>query len=188
MSNDTSRDWEELKKLAEAATPGPWEHLSHSAEEAVYTPGRGSSAISVDYVTQEGVREKYRDEVEAAKAEFGSKEMAQADAAFIAAFNPETILELIAEVERSKGDLERLRPQLDRAEELGEKLAVEFDQLKAERDRMAEALGPMLEMYESCDAGDPSWPDHHTPQLLPPTIGELRRARSALNTGEKTDG
>ena len=35
------------------------------------------------------------------------------------------------------------------------------------------------------DAGDPSWSDHNTPQLLPPTIGALRRAANAIEATEE---
>jgi len=146
MSNDTSRDWDALKKRIEE---------DRSGFESPYVEDVGS-------------------------------------AWFDAGLTYETVLELIAEVERLRDAYDKelidcIRHEMNSKgwEDQAEEAAAELSQLKAERDRMAEALGPMLEMYESCDAGDPSWPDHRTPQLSPPTIGELRRARSALNTGEK---
>jgi len=77
MSNDTPRDWEELKKLAEAAeSPSPW----HESEGS-YVVDTFEQPIWND----DGICGRH-------------------DAAFIAAFNPATVLELIAEVERLRAE------------------------------------------------------------------------------------
>jgi hypothetical protein len=73
-----------------------------------------------------------------------------------------------------------------------ESLKAELSQLKAERDRMAEALGPFAKL---AGAILPTLPDHYEAHdayigverakaQAVITYGDLRRARSALNTGE----
>lgn len=75
-------DIEELKRLAEAATPGPWNT----------SPG-GCGIIGPDKQWLGGMNDWV--------CEY-SKEMTQSEnnAAFIAAANPAAVLELIAEIER----------------------------------------------------------------------------------------
>lgn len=66
---------EELKQLAEAATPGPWVH----------------DQLLADF---------YEDEVRTSENDSVCADATEHDARFIAAANPAAVLELIAEVER----------------------------------------------------------------------------------------
>ena len=171
MTSPTPRDWEELKKLAEAATPGPWDHETKKYSEAIYTPHRFGPSISISWGA--GSRNS---------PIWGTPERAKADAAFIAAFNPATVLELIAEVERLEGEKEALDgavTALLHDDTETEALRAELSQLKAERDRMAEALGPFADIKIINVTLDDGWTRN--------VVEAVRRARSALNTGE-TDG
>jgi hypothetical protein len=93
----------ELKRLAEAATPGPWrcEEGSTSYPECddrdfwavVLTPlGRDVVTISERYTAKTDDRKDY-----------------DFDAAFIAAANPETVLSLISTIERQAEEIAGLR-------------------------------------------------------------------------------
>jgi len=171
MSNDTPRDWEELKKRMQ----------------------EGRSGFESPYVEDVG------------------------GAWFDAGLTYETVLELIAEVERltavlfeteenaenSHLDAEHLKGQRDAvqdqlaqrtehverveeslAEALCENVSLneQLSQLKAERDRMAEAsISSMTAAQEALDKRD----NTAAYNIL---WAAIRRARSALNTGEKTDG
>lgn len=71
-------DIEELKKLALAATPGPWEAVSNSVRDQIGPNGVGGFLVA-DCPANIGKRLE--------------------DAAFIAAANPRTVLALIARIE-----------------------------------------------------------------------------------------
>lgn len=76
-------DIEELKRLALAATPGPWETLGagHPRQHQAVTDGKDISLLTVVYEGDTPFGALYND----------------ADAAYIAAANPAAVLELIAE-------------------------------------------------------------------------------------------
>jgi hypothetical protein len=97
-------DIEKLKALALAATPGPWDWEEDGSrlngdngKEAVFWPGNVPGGIDA---RSEGWG--------AALGQTKSDAQASADAEFIAATDPATVLELIAEVERLRADAERL--------------------------------------------------------------------------------
>lgn len=101
-------DYSELKRLAEAATPGPWQtELEYPIIQPAY-PARGSIASALIWQ----------------------------DANFISAANPAAVLALIAEVERLKVDLrEQKDAKLGLSWAIGEIMG-ECDQLKAEVERL----------------------------------------------------
>ena len=100
-------DLDKLEELARAATPGPWRRCDLTHVEVVPEPGCSSAGI-----THRSSRGTY----------------SPADAAFIAAANPQVLLDLIARVRAAEevveaarytvedrgDDLRRLRQALDR--------------------------------------------------------------------------
>ncbi|MBD1602355.1 ead/Ea22-like family protein [Pseudomonas typographi] len=110
-------DYAELKRLAEAATPGPWSARTDDLCYAVTALGR------------------FRIIVGSAPADDP-----EPDALFIAAANPATILALIAEIEQLsaqvatlQGDPNSWQSGYDEGRRMGTKTALsERDQLKAE--------------------------------------------------------
>ena len=87
-------DLDRLKALAEAASKGPW--TAHNAE----TREDGSPGCAWGVEQANGQIVVLHDFV------------APNDAAFIAAHNPETILRLLAELSRLRGEVERLQQAL----------------------------------------------------------------------------
>ena len=85
-----------LEELAKAATPGPWkQHLVD--DTTVICPQRDICCTFAEGGLNDDV-------------DFSSDtEQREADAAFIAAANPATILELLAEIERLRGRNGKLR-------------------------------------------------------------------------------
>ena len=83
--------WDELKRLADVATPGPWmvevSHYPESGDMVVTTDPNGWELLEM--------REDCPDH--------------EANASFIAAANPQAILALIAENEALRKDAERYR-------------------------------------------------------------------------------
>lgn len=86
---------EELRKLAEAATPGPWEWLSFTSRNSYFPIMAENQKIMV------------------CDAGFGKAEKATNNSAYIAAANPQQVIALLdeiaqlrAEVEQSKRDAE----------------------------------------------------------------------------------
>jgi hypothetical protein len=180
MSNDTPRDWEELKKLAEAATPGDLDTCNDPADEYggkdpsgwLECPACGGSG------EVEGVTYCNFDHVAMGVQFFGIGNEFTNYEKFFRAFNPATVLELIAEVERLRANFKTVDEALsnvcderDEAYDLNGKLQKDIDeitsansdlagwskakdeqlsQLKAERDRMAEALA-ILEPKKPAD-------------------------------------
>ena len=95
-------DIEELKRLAEAATSGPWEYQKDSKDFPVngYVTVR-DCIYSVCVLPYEGIRADYR---------------VTDNGLFIAAANPAAILELIAEMERLREDADDLTIELESSE------------------------------------------------------------------------
>lgn len=92
---------QELRRLAEAATPGPWKECGHAR-------GGCSCGMVWSRAADLPVAEAWRGDQEAPEPAEGAK----ANAAFIAAANPAAILSLLDELERAESDAERLRMQL----------------------------------------------------------------------------
>ena len=179
----------DLRALAEAATQGEWRTLCDKSPDA-------TGVLVGDEPHQYQLFTLFRgDHIDETVATW------KRDAAFIAAANPATVLELIAEVER-------LREVVKADDQLRAGTAVrsttvdsqmielaarddELSQLKAERDRMAEALG--------LEAGEIEKNIPHVQSVISgeDAIAEIeavavrmricadRHGRSALNTGEK---
>lgn len=118
-------DYSELKRLAEAATPGPW-----------YQHGGIMQVLNHDCET---VCETFEDDGDCP------------DAQFIAAANPTAVLALIAENERLVGACERAEQiiiveckEASFAKARANLLETERDQLKAENEALVSALNDIL--------------------------------------------
>lgn len=93
-------DYSELKKLAEAATPGPW--ISAGPSFGSDSP-RYCEEVLVD---REGDED---DTYTVCEAPAGLRSESTSDMVFIAAANPATVLALISEVDRLTADNTSLR-------------------------------------------------------------------------------
>lgn len=78
---------DELRKLAEAATPGPWEIAERNRSKCFSVEASPSMKIVCTY---------------------GDSLAAQQDSAYIAAANPKTVLELLDEIAELEGEIESL--------------------------------------------------------------------------------
>lgn len=119
MTNEiTNEELARLKALAEAATPGPWDHDEEltpwriDGGEVVGGDGTGRSVVYTDYDWHVKVGEE-SDTGSAIYESTGEpativEHVRKVDAAFMAAANPATILALIAKVESLAADAERL--------------------------------------------------------------------------------
>lgn len=99
-------DLEKLKAFAEAATPGPWYHcqpyLTVPPERTIHGYVEG---CRVDFVSTTNAPVHKQIIISMPGREISTKSN---DMAFIAAANPSTVLELIAEIERLRKDSQRL--------------------------------------------------------------------------------
>lgn len=102
-------DYAELKKLAEAATPGPWvtrEHLLHDHDRwgqlmEIYTLERREECLPFESKSPDVYgpdEEIVGDEPIIQVITNPPKDRCKADAAFIAAANPQVVLSLIARI------------------------------------------------------------------------------------------
>lgn len=96
-------DLNELRKIAEQATPGPWKAETHCAYtedkyHAVYSVDAGDSPV----ISQLGC----------GCCDVGL-EVSKPDAAFVTAFNPDTVLALLNRLEQAERDRVKLRHRLD---------------------------------------------------------------------------
>jgi len=124
-------DLDELKALAEAATPGPW-FLDAGGDTGVYTEARVSD-------TSTDVAWSYRRE----------------DEKFIAAANPAAVLDLIARVERAEAERVDLQRKLNT-----ESANVTFYKVERDRyrDAIREALDVPVRIPEKSPLQ--AWPDY----------------------------
>lgn len=105
-------DLNELKKLAEAATPGPWscpieDHDSIAAQvEFIERPG----GLALSAVWLASVDQENRGDYDSERC---FSQEAENDRRFIAAANPTTVLDLIARLERAEKALEQAAVFLD---------------------------------------------------------------------------
>jgi hypothetical protein len=111
-------DYSELKRLAEAATPGKWTARTDDLGYAITTVGR------------------FRIIVGSAPADDP-----EPDAQFIAAANPATVLALIAENERLIRDAECAVAKQAHAEMIGDGFYHASEKLKAEVEALRQAAG-----------------------------------------------
>ena len=99
-------DLAKLKELAQKATPGPWTECGHGHEQDGCVCGMVYAGLVPAVCTvetdspAEGVQR--------------SREKKRADAAFIAAANPQVVMEIIAEVERLREANDMLRAEVER--------------------------------------------------------------------------
>ena len=109
-------DYSKLQELAEKATPGPWDRSD-------------GNEVSVSYEGDEA----YWEWENAGPAQLhGSGEQPIADADFVAAANPATVLALLAEIKRlrtAEGDAMTYKAGM-------ENVAQQRDQIRAERDQL----------------------------------------------------
>lgn len=105
MSDTASVDIEELEKLAKAATPGPWEWENPETDNP-RAEGEWNSALRTveEFPSHYGPLSKG-----ILHAELDSNDNMDADAAFIAAANPQAILALISEKRALERDLTEAR-------------------------------------------------------------------------------
>jgi hypothetical protein len=87
---------DKLEALVLAATPGPWKAFNHirTGTFAVHTPDDEHKGNVVGWGGFDGNRV--------------SKKQSSADARFIAAANPDAVLELLAELKKAKAQIEKL--------------------------------------------------------------------------------
>ena len=86
-------DLDALEATAKTATPGPWEDLSNHPDHLRGTINKGAKHIAGCSWFETPKKEQYV-----------SVEEALANAAYIAAANPATVLELIAEVRKARAE------------------------------------------------------------------------------------
>lgn len=115
----------DLRRLAEAATPGPWTYDGDAEHPAIYGADESAIFVSILYHGDDP------------------------DLPFIAACDPQTILALLDERDRYRAALEALReatePYVEEAgpgEELNGLWVRRFDRLMAARYQAREALAP----------------------------------------------
>lgn len=116
-------DWNELKRLAEAATPGPWEASNYFGKRFI-------ANIEVIAMDADGQRRVIL------QGNQNFMEEAVANVAFAAAANPAAILALIAENERLDATCHEFASQAEFAKRQKEHLLAERDQLRAEVERL----------------------------------------------------
>lgn len=111
MNNSTKHT--ELRKLAEAATPGPWEQDCSVKSEGTYGSGEDAGEGYDTYevfqtLTGKRLFDFLNSEVAEVQEEYDEDgktawdAAAKADAAFIVAFNPETALSLLDLIDRQR--------------------------------------------------------------------------------------
>ena len=94
MTDRAKESRAELRRLAEAATPGPWKATASGDGTAVFGCPRGHNEFRALF-----------------EADWGM----DADAAYIAATHPQAILALLDENESFADEIVKLRAELDRA-------------------------------------------------------------------------
>lgn len=176
---------EELKRLAEDATPGPWEYEDHGRLTGIIW-GTNNYAIA---------RLAYDGQV--------SDEKVDATGSFIAAANPAAVLELIAEVEALRANATGLEHQLRESRQNdyhamsyladcrfavgddGKRMLPEFVEhlraLKQQRDELLAALKNARELVEDWGAYAPAYmQEKHDLQ------GDLDKLDAAIANAEKS--
>lgn len=103
----TDVEFVELRKIAENATPGPWEWAPPSDES---WPMEDES-LETSWIGEHG----YKETVLSGWGHSASGTAAEPqDREFIATFNPERVLELLDRLERAEAALQRVRALADR--------------------------------------------------------------------------
>lgn len=108
----------ELRKLAEAATPGPWECERHDMDDG---------SISFEVWNQSN---KHYGRISTFNDEYDNKN-SRCNAAFIAVANPETVLALLAERDRLREVLKEIQEIIGKRHSISESLNDAQDMLSA---------------------------------------------------------
>ena len=151
----TDADLDKLEALARVATPGEWRAwITRRRQPEIYTDG-GSS--------------EQNDKI-------ASGVLRKADAAFIAAANPATILDLIASARRDAEEIERLRAKLDRYE--GARVSDVSDE---EAGRMIKAFWATVEQWSGEE-----WNDEKAQRLGLMNMGLMQAMAMAAQSNAET--
>ena len=145
-------DTAELRKLAEAATPGPWEALGPP-----HCPWfvRGPRPANMAY-TPQILGDDYTG--------FGDEEQKEADSKFVAAFNPQTAIALLDALTATDAEIAALKEKVKRQEEALRPFAKEYAEWhNCQHDDQIIFIGPEDGLDEDYGAA------HFT-------VGDLRRA------------
>lgn len=174
-------DHTELARLAEAASPGPWAADTTSAIKCASVRRTSGARTRTGYAA-----------ILRMKTTLTSTRAPQAlaDAAFIAAANPATVLGLLSEIAALKGerdDLERHRDRLaitcQRRLDDWRDAQAKTTQVERQRDELRKALEPFavaaanFDENDTCDA-EPD--DYVFTDFNCLSVGHLRSARRAL--------
>jgi Ead/Ea22-like protein len=119
----------ELRRLAEAATPGPWQVING------HYPG---------FREIEGPSFQVSIVMSATNLTFSDGTQRETDAGFIAAANPQTILELLDKIDQLQADCEKFKNQTFKAQAEYRTLSEAYSQLQAERDALKKAVDAMV--------------------------------------------
>ena len=114
-------DTKELRRLVQAATPGPW--INHGRQPNV--AGLPHSAVAAKTLLARVYSEAY-----------GDVEQETANASFIAAANPATISELLDRLEAAEKERDALRSALQHEADCVEAAKAEIDALRAKLEQM----------------------------------------------------
>lgn len=163
------RDLDELRKIAEEATPGEWMWRGNVDNQEIRLTTRSKTVM--DFVRWgmrcaaprfqvDGLMDRADEMVtfEVARHATSRKDpkvyrgdivdIRHPDAQFIAAANPSAVLELLAEVDRLRAEAIRYRDERDVAEGEVQQLGVETDRLRAELEKVTAERDQYVEDYE----------------------------------------
>ena len=165
-------DYSELKRLAEAATPGPWYAENERYEGAINAEYRHIGMVSMHANVREDIPQNF------------------ANQAFIAAANPAAVLAMLSENERLDGcckamasDMGKLTRERNSFRSKAEKLSAEIEALRKGLAECATSLeGEMLQKY-----GGQKLEDMHpvTRRDYDRDMAELAGYRAALSKGDQ---
>ena len=153
---------DDLRKLAEAATPGPWQEQFGT----VYAPD--DRIVSPPYnCSWEGGRARY------------TGATSDSDARFIAAANPQAILALLADRDRLQAELDACNKSHEAIRGLTQDAFDDANRLQAENERLREALRE-ADAWMRPWASNSEWRRLTFPPLVVRLDGLLEANRAAL--------
>lgn len=137
----TDLDYPELRRIAEAATPGPWEVLAcdsgvsyRALNASVITARSGDEVAVADWVGE-------YDDPHAGEG---------CDARHIAAFDPPTALALLDDVERLRADRDLIIRAHQKAARFADQTFNNWQQVVAERDALAAKMARAEALIADC--------------------------------------
>lgn len=124
---------DELRKLAEGATPGPWEaHAPHGWMDDTYD----------EHLVFKAGDRSYEAQITPGGGEHGDDGLRPEDAAYIAAVSPDVVLGLLDRLEVAEGAVARVRAHLDRLDAVIERSGFDpLDVLKIDNLTEADRFG-----------------------------------------------